>query len=237
MKRRNLLLGLIPVGFLPNIARAEGEFEVPSDADIQALYERVDSLQRQLDYKNVGNSPFQRSGDYAYGSVLDRQTGVLDVANTAAETTLYTFTLAPNTLYNNRSVRLEMYGDWLNSTAGADAMAFKLKLGSTTMVEDSLFLDASGSPLRRWWKWDILISADNSLNAQQASWDMRSSLVSKAATGIGGFESAYYPPTGGIIGTAAEDALQPLAITVTVDWQTASANLSWRRQFASLEVL
>ena len=239
MNRRRLLTlagGLIPVGFLPNIAK-EGDVPGPSDADIQALYERVDGLQRQLDYKNQGDSPFQRSGDFAYGRVLDRQTGVLDVANTAAETTLYSFLLPPNTLYNNRSVRLEMYGDWLNSSAGADLMAFRLKLGSTTMVADSLFLDASGSPFRRWWKWDILLSADNSLNAQQVSWDMRSSLVSKAATGTGGFESAYYPPTGGIFGTAAKDALQPLLIEVTVDWASASANLSWRRQFASLELI
>ena len=220
MKRRNLLLGLIPVGFLPNIAR-EGDVPGPSDADIQALYERVDGLQRQLDYKNVANSPFQRSGDYAYGSVLDRQTGTVDVTNTAAETTLYSFLLAPNTLYNNRSVRLQMYGDLLRNLGAAEDYDIRFKLGGTTMLTKSV-TSVAASPTRGYWHWDLLLSADNSLAAQQCF-----------------LEQGQNPllPTSDNIGAAAEDSLQPLALAVTVDWLTASANLSWRRQFASLELI
>ena len=219
MNRRRLLTlagGLIPVGFLPNIAKG-GDVPGPSDADIQALYERVDGLQRQLDYKNVGDSPFQRSGDFAYGRVLDRQTGTLDVANTAAETTLYSFLLPPNTLYNNRSVRLEMYGDYLSNNGAGNSVVFRLKLGATTLstVTESVGASASRIP----WRWNILLSADNSLAAQQAFW------WHSDATGLDTF------------GTAAEDALQPLLIDVTVDWASASPSLSWRRQFASLELI
>ena len=239
MNRRRLLTlagGLIPVGFLPNISK-EGDVPGPSDADIQALYERVDGLQRQLDYKNVGDSPFQRSGNFAYGRVLDRQTGVLDVANTAAETTLYSFLMAPNTLYNNRSVRLEMYGDWLNNTAGADNMIFRLKLGATTVIQsNTIAMSNSGGATRGAWMWDILLSADNSLNAQQAVWKHQV-LGFNAAVGVGSFGTSTGGTPGGILGTAAKDALQPLLIEVTVDWTSASANLSWRRQYAGLELI
>ena len=213
--------GLIPVGVLPNISK-EGDVPGPGDADIQALYARVDGLQRQLDYKKLGDSPFQRSDDFAYGRVLDRQTGMVDVANTAAETTLYSFLMAPNTLYNNRSVRLEMYGDYLNNTGGNETFDLRLKLGSTTMTTLSGTFSTSAS--RRYWRWSILLSADSSLNAQQAYF-----LVASMNTVAG--------LSGDPFGTATVDALQPLAIGVTMDWNTASANLSMRRQFASLELI
>ena len=238
MNRRRLLTlagGLIPVGFLPNISK-EGDVPGPSDADIQALYERVDGLQRQLDYKNVGDPPFRRSGDFAYGSVLDRQTGTVDVVNTAAETTLYSFLMAPNTLYNNRSVRLEMYGDWLNNTAGTESLQLRAKLGGTEMCrsQDTGFLNAGGAT-RGAWKLSLLLSADSSLSAQQAGFWFQSNDAG-AVTGVGAFGNAV-GHQGLIIGTAAKDALQPLLIEVTVDWTSASANLSWRRQFASLELI
>ena len=228
MNRRRLLTlagGLIPVGFLPNISK-EGDVPGPSDADIQALYERVDGLQRQLDYKNVGDPPFRRSGDFAYGSVLDRQTGTVDVVNTAAETTLYSFLMAPNTLYNNRSVRLEMYGDNLNNFNANDPVTLRVKLGATTILSFTGGV-AGPSAVRGTWRWTVLLSADKSLTAQQAIWDLNE-------IGSGGGAGNNI---GLVLGTAAEDALQPLLINVTVDWTTASANLSWRRQMASLELI
>jgi hypothetical protein len=195
-------------------------FDIRRAPPTHSTEQRLKVLEQEVArLSNAGNNPGNTSNGFAYGRILDRQTGVLDVANTAAETTLYTFTTQPNTLYNNRSVRLEMYGDALNNTGGNENIQFRTKLGATTILTPAVFTMGTNA-LRQVWKWVILLSADNSLAAQQAYW-------------------GFNPNAGvtDVFGTATEDALQPLPITVTVDWQTASANLSWRRQFASLELL
>jgi hypothetical protein len=240
MNRRKLLAGFGALGiFGAHSARAEGEDmpQRPADADFQAFEERLNYIQHQIDYKTVGNNPFVRSNDFAYGTVLDRQTSEVNATNTVSEVTLWSFQTPPNTLGRERLMRLSVRGDCFNNTA-TDPQNIDLKLtlsaaGTTSSTTQAARLRSSARRAR--WDWEILIAAAASTGAQLSFWRALTNSIAPVAGQE--FRNGFIEPHGLISFATTLDGLQPLTIALTATWGAADANLEWKRQFVSLELI
>jgi hypothetical protein len=170
--------------------------------------------------------------------VLDRQVTQNDVNNTAAETTLYSFSVPANVLDTQKALRLKMWGDFLNTTGAGATVRVRVKFGATTHWDDtsgSLTTNATRHP----WEMEVLIGNQNATNVQAIGGRFLMSPVT-ANVGIGDLATIPASTTGAVASfyaTGAIDTTAARTLEVTVQLSASSTNLSIRRQFAILEVL
>lgn len=174
-------------------------------------------------------------GDQTWGAItpisLDRDVSQADVTNTAAETTVYTYTVPGGTLSTNKMLRITLIGDSLNNTGGGVNLTVKLKYGATTILSTgatSIGADAS----RRMVVFTAVLGAQNSASAQTAWGEFK-----QAAGGAGGTMAAF---SGSAVileglGTATENSATDLALAITAQWASANANLSFRPYIVQVE--
>jgi hypothetical protein len=169
--------------------------------------------------------------------VIDRVTTALDVVNSAAETSFYSFSIPANLLSTNKGVRLMLVGDYLNDSGANRTVRLRVKLGATTLYDDTSGGIADGGVVRREFRLDIYLFNQGATNDQilHGSWPL--SDPTAPAIGRGSQTSVGDLLAGPIGGDAAEDTTAAKTFEVTVQHDAANALVSLRRQLAVLELL
>lgn len=181
--------------------------------------------------------------------VLNRDTSLIDVAATNAETTLYTFNITGGTMSIDSLLRLTLKGDFLYNNNIADTLTIRVKFGGATILSN-VQSGAALSALRFRWKLRVEIPNLGSLTSQDADAEMiaNTTNVGTPATGIGrltfleaaNLDITRDSPNGGLLGTAAPlavDTAVAQTLAVTAQWSAASANDSFRKRYGILEIL
>jgi hypothetical protein len=171
--------------------------------------------------------------DGLYDRAIARDAALLDVVNTAAETTLLSATVPANTLSTNRAVRLTLTGDYLNNSGANQTLTLRLKYGATTLYNDVTAVIATNAA-RRALRVEALLAAANSATAQALGGLISISAPGGTTNGLGDLGVAALTTTP-ITGAAVENSATALAFALTAQHGAANASLSVRRLYAAFE--
>src|SRR3990172_7178454 len=182
-------------------------------------------------------------------AVQERRTTTIDVVSSPAELSLYDgaasagngWNIPANLLGTDKMLRLTLMGDYLFNNNIADTLTLRVKFGGTTF-----FADAMGSSViaarRQPWQLHLLVANLGATNSQMISgsglWPASDELA--PTTGIGEGTLRSNPPVGvqlsiSTLGTIDTTSAQKLE--VSVQWSASSANNSFRRRYAVLELV
>jgi hypothetical protein len=171
-----------------------------------------------------------------FTAVHTRQASTVDVTNTTAETTVFSYAVPANELGTTRKLRCEMGGDYLNSSGVTPTLQLRIKYGGTTIFDDTVAV-SSVSATRRPWYLMYSLCANASANAQCLFGFMLLGTAGGATTGIGDIDTDEVETMGPFFNTAAVDSTVSQTLEVTVTWSSATTALSLRRFHAGLERL
>ena len=162
--------------------------------------------------------------------------GQLDIVNTGSETDLFSYNVPANTLGNGtHHLRLTIDGDQLNSSGSTDVITLKIIYGSTTMYQD--IASYTSQALRISWRFVINLGNASATNDQYMLAAFMESSRGGATTGNGDFNTSGLQ-NAILSGTAAEDSTTgTLTFKVTIQHSVTNSTTSWRRKFASLELV
>jgi hypothetical protein len=177
-------------------------------------------------------------------AIYDRGAAV-DVANTAAETSLYSKSITGGDLSTNKKLRLELLGDILFNNATTNTLTLRVKFGGTTFIV--IASNALGTLGVQRMPFRCIVEVANvgsnsvqhiqmelartaaSGGATLGSWNAASTGSGQTAAGQADTTVAY---NDGAINTANAQTLD-----VTAQWSAASANNSVRARSAILELI
>jgi len=181
-------------------------------------------------------------------AVQERRTTTVDIASSTSELSLYDglasagngWNISANLLGTDKMLRLTLMGDYLFNNNIADTLTLRVKFGGTTF-----FADAMGSAVlgaRQPWMLHLLVANLGATNSQMISGSGLWSTSDTAAptTGIGEGTLRSNPPVGvqlGISTLATIDTTSAQKLEVSVQWSASSANNSFRRRYAVLELV
>lgn len=163
--------------------------------------------------------------------VLDRLVVPVTVSNTATETSLYTFSVPANTLGTDRMIKFTAIGEFLNNTGGSEDLQIRAKYGSTTFGDVTRTANGTSASSRA-IEIHGTLSAINSTSVQAGYISMD---VRNAGTWGGAETSAGARRASGA--DLAEVSTGALNFVLTVDFATASANLSFTLKHIQLELI
>jgi hypothetical protein len=171
---------------------------------------------------------------------LNKTTTDFTFSNSAAEQTIYSFSIPGGTLGTTSAVRLTLDSVFLNNTGGQRTFTLRVKYGATTLFQEAVApINASATvnivaPLR------LLLHADGaSTSAQrfQGEFSVGDGNTGAPAAGygnVGAAPSFTFRPFGG---TAAEDSTANKTLAVTVQFDAATATQTWHTRSAFLELI
>lgn len=160
---------------------------------------------------------------------INRQTALVNVVDSTAETALYTMTIPANTLRDGRSIRLTAHLDYLNSSGSDSDLTLNLKLGSTTVLTTGA-VGLSTSATRRGIEVTAVIQA-------RVSSSIADGTVRISAPGVSGVMAATANTLFGMNTNVAENLTTTLALVLTAQHGTASSNISARAEAWGVELL
>lgn len=160
----------------------------------------------------------------------------VDVVNTAAETSVFSHSIAANLLGTNGAVNLIVGGDYLNDSGAGRTFTLRIKLGATTIFADDSPSIGAGAA-RGVWTLDVILGNLNATNAQHLNGEFLLSDRTAPTTGLGNLANV-----GGLISAAigsaptnpTVDTTSAQTLDVTVQHSTNNANLSFRKKYATL---
>jgi hypothetical protein len=164
--------------------------------------------------------------------ILNRASGnpAVDLVNSAAETSVYSFAIPGNTIGINQAVRLTLLGDFLNNTGGNQTFLIKVKFGGTTVLTTPNTLTLTTSANRPTSNLSVLIQNLGATNSQLANGSFMS------GPGGNGVMGNPLVDVGEFQGLAIDTTVnQTLQVTVTLG--AANAALEYRLFGAVLELL
>lgn len=165
-------------------------------------------------------------------SVLDRDVTATTLASSTTETTVFTSTIAANTLGSTKQLRLILIGDYLNNSGGNDTFTLRTKFGATTVLSAAPSLSTSAN--RRTVRLEVLLSAENATNAQRVNGVC---MFQGTSNGVAGSMESSPVVMLGSHASVAEDSTGALAFVVTAQHGASSANISFIAHSAVLELL
>lgn len=173
-------------------------------------------------------------------TTLDRTTTDVTFSNSAAEQTIYTFSVPGGTLGTTGMLRLTIDSVFLNNTAGQRTFTVKVKYGATTLFEDATGPVNPSATVNIVAPMLLELHADGAstgaqrLRGMMSCGDGNSGAPTTGYGNIGSAPSFTFRPFGG---TSSEDstAAKTLAVTVTVD--AATSTFTWHTRAAYLELL
>jgi hypothetical protein len=170
--------------------------------------------------------------------VLTRLSGLDAATNTLLEQPVFSYVVPANTMGTDKSLRLEIGGDWLHNSVAADTARLRVKFGGATLYSQSTSLGGTLSSIRHPWNLAFdLANIDGLTNTQF----LRGAFLTEAAataaptTGAGNIDTT--PRGGPIYGDSAIDTTVNQTLEVTIQWSAASVNNSWRRRSAALSLV
>lgn len=162
---------------------------------------------------------------------LDKSLTEQIVTNTSAETSIYTPTIAANTLIAGRALRLSLSGSLINTSGGSVNLTLKVKLGGVT-VFSAVFAAANGYSIAP-NAVTGLINANNAANSQRAwvQWQQPGANITDGSS-----TAAPVYAVGGHSALAV-DMTSSQTVDVTVTWASAASTITFKRWAATLELL
>lgn len=166
-------------------------------------------------------------------AVIDRDVTQAEVVNTAAETTIYSFSVPGGTLGLDRALRLTLLADYLNNSGVVQNFTVRVKFGTTTIGTFSASGDIPVDTNRRIFKLVTDVSAANATNAQRAITECQLSTPNAlTAQSADAFEHKL-----SMHNSSAVDSTLVQVLEVTVQHVNANANISFRALTVQLEAL
>jgi hypothetical protein len=154
------------------------------------------------------------------------------VSNTAAETSVYGYSVPGGTLSTNHALRLTLIGTMLNNTGSLQAVTIKLYYGGN-LILNSTGMDAATSSNGRSITAQFFLSALNATNAQVAQGRVMLSGASGNSTTMLGEGTVV----NGTNTSIAIDSTSSQTLEVKVTLGSASASLTYTLHVAYLEKL
>jgi hypothetical protein len=174
--------------------------------------------------------------------VYDRVTAALDVNTDVTERTLYTKSIVGGDMSIDKMLRLTLKGDFLHNNVAGDTVRIRVKFGGTTFLSDTFDADNVIAALRQPWKLVIEIANLGVANSQHidAQFWGRAATEPAPTNGIGAWDAVARDSVEGAMGISTLgtiDTTTAQTLDVTVQWSASSANDSWRRRYAVLELV
>lgn len=164
-------------------------------------------------------------------NILDRQVTTQTVANTIAETTVYSYAVPGGTLGTNKTLHLSLIGDHLINNGANDSLIVKVKYGATTIFNAatapfSINFGANRGSL----SLDLELTALNATGAQVAKGFLQfgDSSQNNAGGVAGSLLSTNSYTMYGVHNTVAEDSTASKNLVVTYQMGTANAAIDMR---------
>ncbi|MFN0146284.1 MAG: hypothetical protein ACKVT1_07225 [Dehalococcoidia bacterium] len=161
-----------------------------------------------------------------------RAAALLDIVNTAAESTVFSATVPANALGTDRAVRALLTADYLNNTGANQTVRLRVKYGATTLYDDISGALATNAA-RRAARVEAVIAAQGSASVQSLGGSVSMSAAGGATAGLG--DLAGVTVSVPVSGAAAENSANTITFAITITHSVANAALSFRRQYAVLE--
>lgn len=189
---------------------------------------------------------------WAPGSlVLERRTASVDINTTITEKTLYDganasagitgWNIAGNVLGTDKMLRLSLAGDILHNNVNTDTATLKVVWGGTTLFQDSYNFNGFVNVSRVPFFISVYVANLGVTNSQHMwGWTELPALNNYVAptTGIGDINNATFQPWHfGAASDPVKDTTAAQKLDVTITWSASSANNSWRRRYAVLELV
>lgn len=171
--------------------------------------------------------------------VYDRVTSTFDVVSLATEQNIYSKVISAGHMSTDRMIRLTLAGDYMNNV-GTVGLTFRFKFGGLTLYQDTYTFPSVATTTRKGARISLELMNKGVANNQYgiANINMEPGNVTTAPTaGLTPMNSAHIGPTLSWNGASALDTGVDQTLQVSVQWASASANLSFRRQWALLELL
>jgi hypothetical protein len=170
--------------------------------------------------------------------VLAREVTLINIVSSAAETDIFNQTVAANRMETNRMLRLTIVGDFLNNSGSTSSPTIKVKVGGTTIYDDATAALASGAnrfPVRMTFEFGM----QNANNTMHLSGVVGIGNAGGATTGIGNLATDESNVDAEISsgGTFTQATTSSFAVQVTWTNSASDANISFRRQYAVLELV
>ncbi len=165
--------------------------------------------------------------------VLNRDLAQVDVENTVAETSIYSFSIPAGVLGTTGGIRLSLGGDYLNNAGVNRVLTIRVKLGAT-IVFSRAFQIVTGADRRKWYLnlWFL----NSAVGAQKwfADWYLSPALSDALSIGTSGTEGGA---KGAGVASSTEDTTSARTLDVTAEHDAAAATVSIRKEMALLELL
>lgn len=175
----------------------------------------------------VGNTGWQRIGNL---TVFQRATTTATINGTAAETTLWSFTVPGGALGANGMLAVRLSGSFV-TTALAASYTMRIKFGATTIYADnSPSIVLSATP--RGWLYDLRLFNRNSTGTQGGGGSVLIGGGGTATTGTGSFGNQIAGGGPILFGACAENTANDLVFAITVQHSGASAGITTTRNTA-----
>ena len=163
--------------------------------------------------------------------VLNRTSTLVDVVNTVAETTLYSFSIPANVMGTNRRLVATLFADYLNNTGANRGLTIRVKLGSTTIALFDSTTIIAPSATRRSIYLNGFVANENSASAQSSRFQ------NIITPGVDGSDSSPLFSLESGHNSITENSASALTISVTAEHSIADANLSIRMRTFILELV
>ena len=155
-------------------------------------------------------------------SKLFAHSGILAINNTIAETSLYSYTVQPNTLGTNAIIELRI-GCSVYFAAASQQITIRVKYGATTMITATHVVSVAAGTY--YAELVVILKGNTSPNAQQALLIIQPAPRNATITGYPGGE-----------GTATEDSTLSKELEITVQPGVAAAGLGVTKQTAIVQL-
>jgi hypothetical protein len=160
--------------------------------------------------------------------ILSRDVTVFDNVSSAAETTVYTFTVPANTLSTTRALDIRLWCDFLNNSGANRTLQIRLKYGATTWLDvtsSNIVTSATRYPIFA----QAQLSAANATNAQYGAGQVIfGNTTGVSGVGVGGQGNTSNDGFIGVHNALAEDSTTALALAVTFQNSFSAATVSSR---------
>lgn len=166
----------------------------------------------------------------SFVAVKHRTVAEVTVANTAAETNIFNWTVPANTIGTTGALKVRLVGSYLNNTGGNRTFTISTKFGATTVHSDGT-TNIPASSIRRRVIYEFTVQ-NTAVASQKVDGWISYSTTTSAATGTGALSS---PSSQFIVsGTSAEDTTANKSVVVSITHSAANSTQEFKLDSAEV---
>lgn len=171
-------------------------------------------------------------------------TSTIDVVSSSSATAVLSQSIDAGHLSSDRLLRCTIIGDYLNNDGATRNLTLSIVFGATTLWADP-FSSITNASTRRPIRWTFEIANLGAANSQFMAGVFWMGSSSAPTTGLGRTNGGNFTTTMNadlqhnvsFAGSASEDTTTAKTLTVNVQHSASSANLSFRKRYALLELV